>query len=151
MVDTSKRELKRRDRAYYRRRQQNRVFAALAELFAEEARKGNISKKELAEILGRNPSQITRWLSAPSNLELDTISDLLLAMGAEMDHRIVRFSDRAKPNYAHPLIVPYLGAEDGPNFYLSGPPPAAIKLRRISPTANSDLSVVEIGINGEAS
>jgi DNA-binding phage protein len=92
MADISKKELKRRDRAYYRRRQQNRVFAALAELFAEEAEKGAISKKELAEILGKDPAQITRWLSAPSNLELDTISDILLAMGAEMDHRVVRFS-----------------------------------------------------------
>ena len=108
MVDTSKiKQPSRRDVAYYRQRQKNRVFAALAKFFAEEAAQGNISKKELAARMAKDPSQITRLLSAPSNLELDTVSDFLLAMGAEMDHRIVRFSERAKPNYAHPLIASF--------------------------------------------
>lgn len=94
MVDTSSEpKLKRRDIAYYRQRQKNRVFTAMAAFFAEEAEKGNITKKELANRLGRDPAQITRWLSAPSNFELDTLSDILLAMGAEIDHHIVRFSD----------------------------------------------------------
>jgi Helix-turn-helix len=105
MADTSRKMLKRRDRAYYRRRQQNHVFAALTKFFAEEAEKGAISKKELAEILGRDPSQITRWLSAPSNLELDTISDILCAMGAELDVRIVRLAERAQPTHVHPLVA----------------------------------------------
>jgi hypothetical protein len=65
----------------------------------------------LAELLAKDPSQITRWLSAPSNFELDTLSDILLALGAEMDHRIVRFGDRIKPNYAHPLIRTHLGRQ----------------------------------------
>jgi hypothetical protein len=86
--------LKKRETAYYRQRQKNHVFAALTAFFADEAMRGNITKKELANRLGRDPSQITRWLSAPSNFELDTLSDILLAMGAEMDHEIVRFSDR---------------------------------------------------------
>lgn len=111
MADTSRKEVSRRDRAYYRRRQQNHVFAAIAALFAEEAGKGNISKKELAEILGKDPAQITRWLSEPRNLELDTISDMLLAMGAEMDHSVVRFADRPRANFAHPALVPYLGGD----------------------------------------
>ena len=112
MADTSKKEVSRRDRAYYRRRQQNNVFAAIATLFAEEAEKGNTSKKELAEVLGKDPAQITRWLSEPRNLELDTISDILLAMGAEMDHSVVRFADRPKANFAHPMLAPYLGGDD---------------------------------------
>jgi len=87
--------ISRRDRAYYRRRQQNRVFEAIVKLFAEEAERGAISKKKLAELLKKDPAQITRWLSAPTNLELDTISDILLAMGAEMDFQPVLFRDRA--------------------------------------------------------
>src|SRR5688572_21976155 len=110
MADTSKKEVSRRDRAYYRRRQQNRVFSAIAALFAEEAAKGNISKKELSEILDKDPAQITRWLSEPRNLELDTISDMLLAMGAEMDPSIVRFKDRPKANFAHSALTRYLTA-----------------------------------------
>src|SRR2546426_687229 len=100
MVNTSKTDtLKRRDVSYYRQRQRNRVFTALAKFFEEEAAQGNITRKDLAAKLAKDPSQITRFLSGPSNLELDTISDYLLAMGAEMDHSIVRFKDRAKPNY----------------------------------------------------
>jgi hypothetical protein len=95
-TSSENRPLKRRDIAYYRQRQKNRVFTALAAFFADEARQGNVTKKELAIRLGRDPAQITRWLSAPSNFELDTLSDILLAMGAEMDHEIVRFQDRCE-------------------------------------------------------
>lgn len=94
-----------RDRAYYRQRQKNHVFTELVQFFADEAERRQITKKELADALGKDPAQITRWLSAPSNFELDTLSDILLVLGAEMDHRIVRFSDRAKANDAHPLAV----------------------------------------------
>lgn len=99
------RALRRRDVAYYRRRQQNRVYAALTKFLDEEFAAGRISRKELADKLAKNPSQISRWLAAPSNLELDTLSDLLLAMDAEMDHSIVRFKDRLRANYMHPMIV----------------------------------------------
>lgn len=100
----TKNVIPRRERAYYRRRQQNRIHIAVAAFFAEEAAAGRITKKKLAELIEKDAAQITRWLSEPSNLESDTISDILLAMKAEMDHRIVRFSDRGKANYAHPLI-----------------------------------------------
>ena len=124
MADISKKEVSTRDRAYYRRRQQNRVFAAITALFAEEAEKGNITKKELAEILGKDPAQITRWLSEPRNFELDTISDMLLAMGAEMDHPVVRFADRPAANYAHPALTRYLGRSEK-----VAPPKATLTVR----------------------
>jgi transcriptional regulator with XRE-family HTH domain len=97
-----RRPANRRDVAYFRQRQKNRIFTELVSFFAQEAERSGLTKKDLAELLEKDPAQITRWLSAPSNFELDTLSDLLLALGAEMDHRIVRFDDRAKPNYAHP-------------------------------------------------
>jgi hypothetical protein len=93
-----------REIAYYRRRQQNRLFTEIASFFAAEAEKGHITRKQIAEKLSKDPAQITRWLSAPSNMTLDAISDILLTMGAEMDHNICRFADRAEPNYTHPLI-----------------------------------------------
>jgi hypothetical protein len=97
--------LSHRDIAYYRRRNQNRQFAELATFFAQEAENGRTTRKEIAALLGKDPSQITRWLSSPSNLESDTVSDLLLAMGAEMDHRIMRFADRPTSNYEHPVFI----------------------------------------------
>ena len=103
--------MKRRDVSYYRQRQKNRVFTELVQFFAQEAERRGITKKDLAAALGKDPAQITRWLSAPANFELDTLSDLLLALDAEMDHKIVRFEDRPKPNYAHPLIANHTGTE----------------------------------------
>lgn len=93
-----------RDAAYYRQRQKNRVYGALAGFFAEEAESRDITKKDVAEAMERDPAQVTRWLGGPTNLELDTISDFLLPFGAEMDYRIVRFKDRPKPNMAHALV-----------------------------------------------
>ncbi len=63
--------------------------------FAEEAERRGLTKRELAAALDKDPAQITRWLAAPSNFELDTLSDILLALGAEMQHRIVRIEDRS--------------------------------------------------------
>jgi hypothetical protein len=96
------------------------VFTALVTFFAEEAESDRITKKGLADLLGKDPSQITRWLSVPSNLELDTISDILLAMGAEMDHRIVRLHERPKANHVHPLIAPYIGDRAGATIDANG-------------------------------
>jgi hypothetical protein len=122
MENTSKLDpMKTRDRAYYRQRQKNRVFTELVRFFADEAERRQITKKDLAEALAKDPAQITRWLSAPSNFELDTLSDILLALGAEMDHRIVRFSDRANANYAHPLVV----AQPKMTVEISRPKPSA--------------------------
>lgn len=139
MADTSKKEVSIRDRAYYRRRQQTRVFSAIVALFAEEAEKGNITKKELAEILGRDPAQITRWLSEPRNFELDTISDMLLAMGAEMDHSVVRFADRPRANFAHPALAPYLSG-DASKVYLQGSFPLKPVLSATSASTATDKS-----------
>jgi hypothetical protein len=112
MANTSKtNSMSRRDVAYYRQRQKNRVFTELVQFFAEEAERRGVSKKDLAAALSKDPSQITRWLSAPSNFELDTLSDILLALDAEMDHKIVRFDDRLKQNYMHPLVAMHVGAE----------------------------------------
>lgn len=96
-----------REIAYYRQRLRNRVFAALAQFFAAEAERRGLTKRDIAQWLRRDPALITRWLSAPGNLTLDTISDLLLALDAEMDPAIVSFADRRTPpsDAVHPLIA----------------------------------------------
>jgi transcriptional regulator with XRE-family HTH domain len=97
--------LSKRDIFYYRQRMKNRIFTAIASFFATEAECHRITKREIANRLGCDPAQITRWLSAPSNMTLDTISDLLVALKAEADVQIVSFEAKAKPNYVHPLIA----------------------------------------------
>jgi len=94
-----------RDIFYYRQRSRNRLFEAITSFFASEAERRGISKKDIAECLRRDPASITRWLTAPSNLTSDTISDLLLSLGAEIDYSVEKFEDRLRPNEMHPLIA----------------------------------------------
>jgi transcriptional regulator with XRE-family HTH domain len=105
MGNTSSEPIRDRDKFYYRQRNKNRVFEKIITLFAEEAERQGITKKQIAERLKSDPAQINRWLSAPGNLTLDSVSDLLLALDSEMDYLAIRFSERAKPNYVHPLMA----------------------------------------------
>ena len=144
--------MKTRDRAYYRQRQKNRVFTELVQFFAGEAERRQITKKDLAEALAKDPAQITRWLSAPSNFELDTLSDILLALGAEMDHRIVRFSDRADANYAHPLVEasPKMTVEIWrPKLSVDSSPPGPTRALKVTTQGSSDLRIVPAIAVGE--
>jgi hypothetical protein len=101
-----------RDMFYYRQRSKNRLFETITAFFAEEAERRGITKRDIAECLKRDPAQITRWLTSPSNLTSDTISDLLLSLGAEMDYSVARFADRPAPNEMHPLIAKIKLTED---------------------------------------
>lgn len=63
--------------AYFRERFRGEINEVIANSFSASG----LTKADLARKLGRRPEQITRWLSAPCNLEADTISDLCLALG----------------------------------------------------------------------
>jgi hypothetical protein len=69
-------------RAYFQQRLRNRVFNFLLERFIS-AQKEGMSKASLARRIGKTPDIINRWLGAPTNLTLDSLSDLLLGIGGE--------------------------------------------------------------------
>ncbi len=101
-----------RDMYYYRQRYKNALFSKLQRFFADEAERTGINKKDIADRLRRHPAQITRWLSSPSNLTLETLSDILFAMEAEPEPlMIARLTDRRESNYMNPLIARILGSE----------------------------------------
>lgn len=109
-----------RDIAYYSQRFRNRVYAKLIAFISQECEKQGLNKKDLAERLGKDPALITRWLTQPSNLTLDTISSLLLSVDAEAEPpEIVKFADRRAPNYVHPLILKALGKPPTDNIVRS--------------------------------
>lgn len=64
-----------------RERLRNLIFQEL--LIALEG--SGLTRASLSRRLHKRPEQITRWLSSPGNLEIDTISDLLIAMGVSPD------------------------------------------------------------------
>jgi DNA-binding phage protein len=87
------RRLTAREIHYFRQRQKNRVFQSVVAYFADQAERYGLTKSSIADSLGKDRSQISRWFSGPGNWGLDTVSDLLLAMGAEMDHDIVSLNE----------------------------------------------------------
>ena len=116
---------------YQRERTRNRLFSDLVLFFQLRAEETGINKKVIAEKLRKDPSQITRWLSQPSNLTLDTLSDLLLSLDAEMDCKFVKFSDRAIPNFAHEWAIDY-GHVSAPTIHVVSPPQTSSSTVHIS-------------------
>ena len=68
---------------YFQGRLRNKLYSALMQLFLDEKKLG-FTRADLARRLGKRPEQVTRWLAGPGNLKIDTLSDLLLAMGHEL-------------------------------------------------------------------
>lgn len=99
-------------KAYYRQRQKNRIFEQIITAFVVAAEATGITKRDIAYVLNKEPSQITRWLAGPGNLTLDTISDLLLALDEELEVRRSPLSNRPTPNFSHPLVTSHTGGQD---------------------------------------
>ncbi|WP_162560308.1 helix-turn-helix domain-containing protein [Tritonibacter mobilis] len=96
------------DLGFVRTRNKNKAHSLLLELFEES----DLSKADLAKMLGKKPEQITRWLAGPGNLKLDTLSDLIFAMKGEFF--VVQCKDelsRGKSNRQSPewLTTPVAG------------------------------------------
>ncbi len=88
-------------RVYFQTRLRNRMFNFILNKFVEESKNG-LTKAILARRVGKTPDVINRMLGAPSNLTLDTISDLLLGITAE-ELKLISESpiNQAPTNYLH--------------------------------------------------
>ena len=93
------------DKEYLRAQTQREAYNLILERFAELSEDHVALRALIAKRLGKSRAQITRWLSEPSNITLDTLSDLLLAMGSEARMRQCPFGSEPKGNYLHELAV----------------------------------------------
>ena len=87
---------------YFRQRQQNRLYDIVIHAIEDSADRTKMRRKDIAKAIGIPSSQVTRLLSGPANWTVDTVSDLLFAINAELDFQVVNFRDRSKGNRAHP-------------------------------------------------
>jgi hypothetical protein len=103
-------------RVYFQTRLRNRIFDYILGLFVREQKNG-LTKAVLARRVGKPPEMINRWLGMPSNLTLDTVSDLLLGICAEeLTPKSEPILDRSPQMQINPI-------EDGPK---TNPSPAPI-------------------------
>ncbi len=79
------------DKIYFRQRQRNRLHETVAVAIESVAEASGLRKRDIADKLEMHPSQISRWLSGPANWTIDTVSDLLYAVGAELEFKVVFF------------------------------------------------------------
>src|SRR6266850_3301256 len=88
---------------YFRERNRSKAYGAVISLFSKLVETEQLTKREIAFRLEKEPAQITRWLSGPSNWTLDTVSDLLRAMGCEPEHRVSPINSLPLTRTVHPL------------------------------------------------
>lgn len=106
-----------------RQRNRNKAFESTIKALKDSVEKDGLTRKAIAERLGKDPAQITRLLSGPANWTLDTLSDLLFAAGAVMDYRAVRMEALPKSNHFLTLEP----ASEPPRVSVGRPPaPSAV-------------------------
>ena len=92
--------------AVFAGRNRERAYEAVIRALEKAAAETGITRKQIADEMGRKPPQVSAMLSGPSNWTLDTVSDLLRAVGATMDYQVVFDVDRVKANEFHPAAQP---------------------------------------------
>jgi len=102
-VNSDEQRIKIGDLAYERQRLRTMAHQYVLTRFLEAQRVSSINRAQIARKLGRKPEQITRWLGAPGNWTLDTISDLLLALGCDPSEMFDDEVGRSRRNYSHDI------------------------------------------------
>jgi hypothetical protein len=85
--------------AYFRQRFRNEIHQAVLKRFIELVDYHGFTQARLAKKLGKKPSQISRWLAAPGNWTMDSISDVLLAMNSEPTSEVRCLDNLPRQNF----------------------------------------------------
>ena len=78
---------------YFRARLKNRLHELVLTEFMKLENEKDFTKADMARRIHKRPELVTRLLGAPGNWTLDTVSDLLLAMGYELTAQVKKFDE----------------------------------------------------------
>ncbi len=103
-------------REYFEARLRHRLYDLVISVFIASGQ----TRSQLAKRVGKRPEQITRWLSGPGNLTLDTASDLLLGIcGAELAMKLEYPANKTQqaPRYPEALLKATHRSRQRASFY----------------------------------
>lgn len=95
-------ELPKRTRSYFQQRFQQQVFARIAKAFALRAEEFDLTKSNVATLIGKDKAQLNRLLSHPTNMTIDTISEIAFALNFEPEIILQDLSENPRHNFSHP-------------------------------------------------
>ena len=99
------------DAAIFSQRYKNSVYEEVIKAVEKAAEECGTTRSGIAGTLGYSKAHISRLLSGPSNWTLDTISNLLYAVDAEMVSKVRFFADCPKENHYHEMGEPVIEAK----------------------------------------
>ena len=89
--------------AYFEDRFRGRLYDLIISEFKKQQAENGLTQKKVADRLGKRPEQINRWLAAPGNWTLDTVSNLLLAIcKGELEIGVSVLSEQSPRNRRRP-------------------------------------------------
>jgi len=97
--------------AIFSQRYKNSVYEEVIKAVEKAAAECGTTRSGIADNLGYSKAHISRLLSGPSNWTLDTISNLLYAIDAEMVSKVMFFEDCPKQNHYHEMGEPVVVAK----------------------------------------
>lgn len=91
-----------REFVYLSERLRNRLFDCILSALAERVRFNNFNKSIVARRMNKNIGQVSKLLSYPSNLTIDTLSRILAALGADLTIGYTLIEHGCQANFEHP-------------------------------------------------
>jgi len=118
--------------AYFLSAAKNDARDKLLGKFEEVSASEGVTRAFIARRIRKSPEQVTRWLGAPGNWTLETLTNLAVAMGFRPRFEFDRLSELRQSNEHHPLA-------HTPSLEFSVPPPTETLLPsfRYSPELSS--------------
>jgi len=121
--------------ALFSQRYKNAVYEEVIKAVEKSAAQCGTTRSGIAENLGYSKAHISRLLSGPSNWTLDTVSNLLFAIDAEMVSQARFFADCPKENHYHEVGEPAKVALQPTRVTYQKPVKRGDKSRVVSPYA----------------